>query len=232
MNRVRKALLTLDDAPSSLTPEILGYLQERNIDAVFFCIGAQIAALPDIADQIVRAGFRIGNHGYTHRGFSTLGLAECREELVRTEEEIDKVHRRTGIARRQKIFRFPYGDKGGNQKDAIQEILASLGFTAMDELAIAYPWWAEHNLDRDLDFFWTIDTMDYKLLDPASPFTAEDLLARQDEEPVQGGSLNQGYSDELVLMHDHPASAAIFPGYYARLIEGIESRGLVFTKKN
>ncbi len=55
----------------------------------------------------------IGNHSFSHPYFSELSFEECTEQILSTEV----------IERRHKLFRFPYGDKGGEHKDRLQEFL-------------------------------------------------------------------------------------------------------------
>lgn len=55
--------LTIDDAPSHLTPEILQVLEENGAKATFFVIGAQArGGQESLLTKIVRAGHELGNH--------------------------------------------------------------------------------------------------------------------------------------------------------------------------
>lgn len=54
--------LTIDDAPSSHTLEILETLATAKVHATFFVIGAQVAGREAILAEIVRQGHELGNH--------------------------------------------------------------------------------------------------------------------------------------------------------------------------
>jgi len=228
---MREALLTIDDSPSAITGEFVAYLASRNIDAVFFCVGKHLLEFPETADLILRSGFTIGNHSLTHPRFSQLALPECEREIAETERIIEAVHTRNGIERRARLFRFPYGDKGGDNRDRIQEMLAHHGFSGIQNLSITYPWYGAHSLDVDRDVFWTFDALDYRLGSKIAPITMPDLHAHlQSRSPANGGILNGGTSDEILLMHDHESTAALHPRYFAEIIEKIESFGIELRK--
>lgn len=227
---MRQAVLTIDDSPSRITGEFAAYLMSRNIDAVFFCVGQRLLEFPETADLLVRSGFTIGNHSLTHPRFSALTFPECEREIAETERIIEAVHRRTGIPRRAKLFRFPYGDKGGgDNRDWIQATLARGGFAGIQNLSITYSWYSGHGLDTDRDVFWTFDALDYRLGSKAGPLTMPDLLKHlESTSPASGGILNGGTSDEILLMHDHESTAALHPRYYERILERIEGFGVGF----
>src|SRR5690348_7796237 len=54
--------LTIDDAPSKYTEEILEILQENDAKATFFVIGSQVEGREDRLRDIVRSGNELGNH--------------------------------------------------------------------------------------------------------------------------------------------------------------------------
>lgn len=61
--------LTFDDGPiPQATPFILETLAKFNIHATFFMVGDNVRKYPDIYEQVVKAGHRIGNHTYNHMG--------------------------------------------------------------------------------------------------------------------------------------------------------------------
>ena len=68
----------------------------------------------------------IGNHSFSHPYFSELSFEECTEQILRTEDILNRIYApiaSEGIERPHKLFRFPYGDKGGEHKDRLQEFL-------------------------------------------------------------------------------------------------------------
>lgn len=229
---MRQAILTIDDSPSAITGGILEYLVSKDIDCLFFCIGNRLVEFPETADLIVQSGYTIGNHSLTHPHFSELSLTECEREIEQTERVIESIHARNAIAREHRFFRFPYGDKGGDNRSQIQEILARHGFAGLQNLSITYPWYSKHSLDTDHDTYWTFDALDYRLGSNAAPITMRELHDHlESTSPASGGILNGGTSDEILLMHDHETTAAIHPRYYEEIIERIEGFGIRFRKK-
>ena len=98
--------LTFDDGPyTDTTDELLNILKETKVVATFFLSGSQIAERPDLLLKIHFNGHEIGNHAYTHRPSSELGLKELIDELTLTQETIRK-----HIGSYPKLFRPPYGD--------------------------------------------------------------------------------------------------------------------------
>ena len=79
--------LTFDDGPSGrFTSRLLEGLEERSVEATFLLCGYRLAAYPELAKQIHRAGHEIGLHGYSHRSFATLSERELEKELADTQK--------------------------------------------------------------------------------------------------------------------------------------------------
>ena len=70
MNASEKAVyLTFDDGPiPEATPEILKILDSFGIKATFFMVGDNVRKHPEVYQQVVDAGHRIGNHTFNHYG--------------------------------------------------------------------------------------------------------------------------------------------------------------------
>ena len=83
--KARVVALTFDAAydPEPLAA-ILEALAAAHAPATFFLTGEFVADYPDSVAKIVRAGFPIGNHSYSHPDFTTLSEAEMRSQLERT----------------------------------------------------------------------------------------------------------------------------------------------------
>ena len=63
----REVWLTIDDGPDPEdTPKILELLAEHGAKATFFVIGANVAANPELARAIARAGHEVAHHTYSH----------------------------------------------------------------------------------------------------------------------------------------------------------------------
>lgn len=54
--------LTIDDGPSSATPEILDVLDEHGAHATFFVIGEHVRQHPELARRLVDEGHELGHH--------------------------------------------------------------------------------------------------------------------------------------------------------------------------
>ena len=62
----KRAFLTFDDGPSSVTNTILDTLKQQNVKATFFVLGSQVEKMPDVVKRIYDEGHYIANHGYSH----------------------------------------------------------------------------------------------------------------------------------------------------------------------
>ena len=81
--------LTFDDGPHpQYTLELLSVLEQHQIQATFFWLGACVDRAPEVAKAVHERGHWLGLHGYNHRSFPTLPDVELREELQRTQAAI------------------------------------------------------------------------------------------------------------------------------------------------
>jgi peptidoglycan/xylan/chitin deacetylase (PgdA/CDA1 family) len=92
--------LTIDDAPSEHTRDILALLKEHGAKATFFVIGGQVAGREDILAEIVEQGHELGNHAMHDE--AARGVMD--EEL---HAQIDKV---------QKLIRGAYFMAGSDER--------------------------------------------------------------------------------------------------------------------
>jgi len=97
-------ILTIDDGPSENTFRILDHLDRHKIKAVFFCTGKNIKNHFNEFNAIIKAGHKIGNHGYNHQRMIFRDEKENKREISRTNELIKNV---TG--QNPEYFRPPYG---------------------------------------------------------------------------------------------------------------------------
>ena len=64
---VRAVYLTFDDGPiPEVTPWVLEVLRKYEVKATFFMVGDNIRKHPDIFQQVVADGHRLGNHTFHH----------------------------------------------------------------------------------------------------------------------------------------------------------------------
>lgn len=200
--------LTVDDAPSETLPEKLAALESHDVPALFFCEGRRLAEYPEHARQAVEAGFHVGNHAYSHEHASELSADELREEIQRTESLIEDVYAEAGVERPARLFRYPYGDKGGEQADRFQDVLEEFGFTPPDPARIAYDWYDEEQGD-DRDWFWTVNVEDWEV----------DSRAELGEHVAAVDDRFDHPSDDIVLFHDGGNTPSLFEDFLELLAE-------------
>ena len=116
-----KILLTVDDIPDEVTIPLLDYLLEQGIRPVMFTIGDLAEKNYDTLLYVLKKGIVVGNHSWTHPDFSTISYEECIEEIERTEALLNKAYADAGVERRYKLFRFPFLNKGGENKEKLQQ---------------------------------------------------------------------------------------------------------------
>ncbi|MDB5276042.1 MAG: polysaccharide deacetylase [Ferruginibacter sp.] len=110
MNTVEKKIyLSFDDGPHPVaTKFVLQVLEKYNARATFFCIGKNVAAYPEVYQQILAGGHAVGNHTFNHlNGWKTpVGMyienIEQAQQLIKTN-----------------LFRPPYGKISFKQLKAL-----------------------------------------------------------------------------------------------------------------
>ncbi len=228
--KMSRAILTIDDISSKNTPAIVDYLIDKGITAVMFARGQNVERFYDEAMYAVKKGMIVGNHSYSHDAFSALTLEEAIEDIEKCEKVLDQLYRDSGVERKYRPFRFPYGDKGGENKDAIQKYLRKKGFSKLNDTKIAYPWWRENGLNEDIDTFWTFDFEEYRL--PWNDgFTRESVLNKMNNRnPERGAALYGEGNTHIILTHAHDETDAVWPDYYKEMIDLALENGVVFDK--
>jgi peptidoglycan/xylan/chitin deacetylase (PgdA/CDA1 family) len=224
-----RALLTIDDVSSKNTTAIVDYLEKKNIPVLMFMVGQWAENYPDQLVYALKHGIIVGNHSYTHPAFSQISFDECKKEIDKNEEVLNSFYEKAGVERKYRPFRFPYGDKGGVNKEKIQEYLAEKKFDKVKDTQFKYPWWKEKGLDKDIDTLWTFDLAEYNIR-PGSGFTTADVMKRiHDPEPAEGAALLKEESDHLILLHAHDATEELAPRYYELFIEELLKNGVSFV---
>ena len=222
------ALLTIDDFSSGNTPAIVDYLKEKGIKIIFFATGKNVEEFYEEAIYAVKSGMIVGNHSYSHPHFSSLTPEECFAEIEKCEQVLDKIYKDSGVERKYRPFRFPYGDKGGENKDIIQKYLKDKGFHKVDDKHIPYPWWKEFSLDTDIDTFWTFDFAEY-LIRPGSDVTKESVWEKMnDQNPQAGAALFGENHRHILLLHAHDETEELVPEYYKQFVDYLLEKGITF----
>jgi hypothetical protein len=142
---------------------------------------------------------------------------------------INNIYSEAQCKRVAKVFRFPYGDKGGENKILIQNYLETAGFNRIDPHGITYSWYYEMGLDKDRDVLWTFDFEDYKLSKGENGISKDGILKRISEnEPFWGGSLQNEKSHDVLLIHDLPKSNTFYNGYFTDILDNVINKGITF----
>ena len=223
-----KAVLTIDDIATNNTPNLVDYLVNKGITVLMFAQGEFIEKYPENVVYALQKGMIVGNHSYSHPNFAEISFEDGIKEIEKTEELLDDIYKKAGVERRYRPFRFPYGSKGGDNKEKYQQYFRDKGFSKLDDRKISYHWWKENGLDKDIDTLWTFDFAEYQIR-PDSGFTMDDVFNRiHNSNPVSGGALLEEGSNHIILMHDHEETLALVPEYYRIMIEHIMENGVVF----
>lgn len=82
--------ITFDDGPSIYTKNILETLKKHNVNATFFVLGNKVETYQDLLKRSLNDGNVIGNHSYNHKWLIKLNKEEIKEQVNKTNEEIQK----------------------------------------------------------------------------------------------------------------------------------------------
>jgi peptidoglycan/xylan/chitin deacetylase (PgdA/CDA1 family) len=100
----RVVALTFDDGPSIYTARLVSELRRLHVPATFFEIGAQIPRYHALVAKMVKWGFVIGDHSWSHPDLQLLPNRTVMNQLLWTKNKIAKY---TGEP--VQLFRPPYG---------------------------------------------------------------------------------------------------------------------------
>lgn len=111
-SETKRAFLTFDDGPSTVTPTILDVLKQENVKASFFVLGSRVNAMPEMTKRIYDEGHYVANHGYSHL-YSAI-YASPQAVLDEFNECNKAVRNAIGVSDyHSHLFRFPGGLPGG-----------------------------------------------------------------------------------------------------------------------
>ena len=101
----RQIALTYDDGPSQdNTPKLLKVLERHQVKATFFMMGQHVAACPQVAAAVARAGHVIGNHTFSHPNLLLCSPARVRRELAACDQALTDA-----VGEHSRLFRPPFG---------------------------------------------------------------------------------------------------------------------------
>jgi peptidoglycan/xylan/chitin deacetylase (PgdA/CDA1 family) len=126
--------LTIDDAPSSFSHEIVNVLKENDATATFFVIGGQVGGREDGLRDIVRQGNELGNHAMHDEPSRALSMQQLEAELVEVEGYINSTYTSLGVERPRNRFFRP---GSGFFSEAMRGKVKAMGFRMV--LGSVYP---------------------------------------------------------------------------------------------
>lgn len=85
--------LTIDDAPSPYTTQILDILKENAASATFFVIGGQVPGNEHILVDIVNAGSELGNHAMHDEPSIQLSASTLEEQIHQVDDYIETAYK-------------------------------------------------------------------------------------------------------------------------------------------
>lgn len=97
--------LTIDDAPSYYTSQILDILKENHAKATFFVIGGQVSGREEVLKELVAAGMELGNHAMHDEASRSLPTSELEAQLQEVEAIIDGAYSDWNVDKPARYFR-------------------------------------------------------------------------------------------------------------------------------
>lgn len=189
----KEVYLTIDDCPSYDFKNKIDYLKKNNIKANLFCLGKNLEKYPDLAIYALENGYEIYNHSYSHKRFSKLSINEIKQEILKTNKIIEGLYKKANKIQTKKIFRYPYGDKlffNPIKRKKIEKFLLENNYKKQKINDLRFN--LLNLLFPSYDYYWTINTFDYKDID------TNKMIKKIDKK------LNKNKTkSEIVLLHDH-----------------------------
>ncbi|MGY1807237.1 polysaccharide deacetylase family protein [Blastococcus sp. SYSU D00669] len=105
--RVACIALTFDDGPGPYTAQLLRELADADVDATFFVVGGNAAAMPDLVGRMAAEGHAVGNHTWDHPRLPALAPEQIADEIDRTTSALADAGVTTDL------LRPPYGETDG-----------------------------------------------------------------------------------------------------------------------
>ncbi|GAE00105.1 hypothetical protein PVAR5_8840 [Paecilomyces variotii No. 5] len=152
--------LTIDDAPSEYTDEILQILKSHNAKATFFVIGSQIAGREESLIDLIRNGNELGNHAMYDEPSRNLSDSILEGQIRTAQAMIQDIYDSAGVLEKPQQYFRP---GSGFFSTRMRELLMKLGFRLV--LGDVYP----H--DPQLPF-WRINAGHILSMSQVQEFTA------------------------------------------------------------
>ena len=139
-------VLTFDDGPHpKYTDEIRAILKRYDVPGTFFQVGNNLGALDakgasrlgplaDVDRRLLKDGFVIGNHSFSHAQLTKLHEQALTDEVAKTDTLLQSVS-----SERAPIFRFPYGARNKEGLDVLSGLKLKSIMWNIDSLDWADP---------------------------------------------------------------------------------------------
>ncbi|HZO89829.1 MAG TPA: polysaccharide deacetylase family protein [Chthonomonadaceae bacterium] len=206
-NPDKKIVLTFDDGPDPLyTPQILDILKRYHVPAVFFVVGENAEANPDLVRRMWDEGHEIGNHSYTHPDLFRVSPERQRIELTLTQRVIQSITGHSTL-----LFRPPYG--GDTEPQTGAEVVPMLRAADLNYITVG-----EKNDPQDWRLYFTkpgTEAIDHK-----RPRTADDI--------VKSVVVNRDFGS-VVLLHDGGGDRTLTIEALPQIITQLRRLGYTFT---
>ncbi|KAI4714555.1 hypothetical protein J4E89_000235 [Alternaria sp. Ai002NY15] len=133
--------LTIDDAPSEYTREILQVLEEYDVHATFFVIGGQVPGRQEALEALVKSGMELGNHAMHDEPSRSLSPSTLTAEVTQVEGYINGTYDAVGKPHPPRYFRPGSGFFSTRMRAQIKEMgyQMVLGSVYPHDPQIAYP---------------------------------------------------------------------------------------------
>lgn len=125
--------LTIDDAPSEYTRQILDVLEANQATATFFAIGGQVSGRENVMQDILRRGNELGNHAMHDEPSINVPSERLVAEIDQVDEMIQAAYETAGRNRTMKYFR----PGSGIFSDRVLDIADKAGYRTI--LGSIYP---------------------------------------------------------------------------------------------
>jgi peptidoglycan/xylan/chitin deacetylase (PgdA/CDA1 family) len=126
--------LTIDDAPSQFTQEIVDVLLENDAKATFFVIGGQVNGRQESLKYAVETGNELGNHAMHDEPSRFLSPTQLSEQMIETERYINTTYASLGMQRPPTRFFRP---GSGFFSSAMRQQIKAMGYQMV--LGSIYP---------------------------------------------------------------------------------------------
>ncbi|KAK2610721.1 hypothetical protein N8I77_004127 [Diaporthe amygdali] len=90
--------LTIDDAPSEYTREIVQLLRDNDAHATMFVIGGQVEGREEVLREVVAAGNELGNHAMHDEAARALDLGTLEDQIDKVQGLIRQAYADAGVA--------------------------------------------------------------------------------------------------------------------------------------